>query len=696
MSDLVSASSLSSRPLGISIHSLRRLILAVLTFSVLGFTGGVFVLLQRIFDNFGPAIERDLSWKTLHGAKELAAATDLGLAVDDGRLVTEGFGEFRRIEDVIAIVAVNATGRLVATHGAAPESAASLLSGPPATVRATPGYLVAWTAAVVEGNTVGRIAVVMSTRRIIESRRLLRNISWATAGAGLVALLCGLLFVNFFTRSIAERDAQLAAYAAGLENKVAERTAQLAGANQGMRLVLDNVEQGFLAVSLDGVMVPERSRILDRWFGPAVPDMTLAQYLRPIDGDTADWIAIGLQALIDDVLPRELVLDQLPKRVVRGEQTFALAYVPVAPVGDHAFDRLLVVITDRTAELAREKVERESHEIVELFQHVVADRAGVDEFLIEAGDLVRQVVTGASPQVDERRLHTLKGNCALFGIGSVSRICHEIEDRLRDGGDHQLTEVERERLRAQWERVSILACTMKGERPSVVDLAEADLADLQHALKTRAPHEQIAAIVESWRNEKVVVRFGRLAEKTQYLAKRLGKPALRVHIDGPGVRLAADRWAPFWTALVHAISNAVDHGIEDPELRLAQGKPAAGTLWLAARWEARDLVLSIKDDGRGIDWTALAASAAAKGLPHTTHADLIDALFSDGVSTRANATTTSGRGIGLAALREATAALGGRITVTSEAGRGAALEFRFAHTPAPGPHPVNEVRPVSA
>jgi hypothetical protein len=73
--------------------------------------------------------------------------------------------------------------------------------------------------------------------------------------------------------------------------------------------------------------------------------------------------------------------------------------------------------------------------------------------------------------------------------------------------------------------------------------------------------------------------------------------------------------AGFWSAMAHAVRNAVDHGLEGASERIACGKPAIGTLTLEARESAGELVVEIRDDGRGIDWERLRAKALAAGLP---------------------------------------------------------------------------------
>jgi chemotaxis protein histidine kinase CheA len=129
--------------------------------------------------------------------------------------------------------------------------------------------------------------------------------------------------------------------------------------------------------------------------------------------------------------------------------------------------------------------------------------------------------------------------------------------------------------------------------------------------------------------------------------------------------------------MVHVVRNAVDHGIEDAETRLALGKPEAGTLVLAARRDQGRLIISVGDDGKGIDWAKVKAKAASVGLPCETREALVEALFADGVSTREELSDTSGRGIGLAAFRQVVASLGGHIDVQSNWGRGTRFEIAF-------------------
>jgi len=126
--------------------------------------------------------------------------------------------------------------------------------------------------------------------------------------------------------------------------------------------------------------------------------------------------------------------------------------------------------------------------------------------------------------------------------------------------------------------------------------------------------------------------------------------------------------------LMHLMRNSVDHGIESPEERQALAKPERGEVTVAATMAGANVVLTIKDDGRGIDEARVRAKAKELGLAVGTEGafDLESALFSAGFSTARQVTNLSGRGVGLDVVRDAVSKLGGQVSLAPpERGRGA-------------------------
>jgi two-component system chemotaxis sensor kinase CheA len=138
--------------------------------------------------------------------------------------------------------------------------------------------------------------------------------------------------------------------------------------------------------------------------------------------------------------------------------------------------------------------------------------------------------------------------------------------------------------------------------------------------------------------------------------------------------------------LVHLVRNAVDHALETPEERRAAGKPAAGRLEIAARHAGGNVVITVTDDGRGIDPAKIARRAVERGLIDRSHvpavdmAEAVDLLFEPGFSTAETTSDISGRGVGMDAVRSAIRELGGAVTLQSERGCGTTVQVRLPLT----------------
>jgi two-component system chemotaxis sensor kinase CheA len=477
----------------------------------------------------------------------------------------------------------------------------------------------------------------------------------------------------------------------GLEKIVGERTFELAQMNLEMALVLGNLEQGFLVVDANGRMAQGRSKILDQWLGASQPDESLWAYVARVDPAVAAWIEVGWLEVFDGFLPPEVSIEQLPKLLVAGERTFSLAYRPVEDGGS----KLLVILSDVTAERERERAEAEQAQLQAGFTLLLKDKGTFRDFLQEADELVEAMQScGDVRSAPARRyLHTLKGNTAAFGLARISEQCHLLEGLLESREDSPL-ESERRDLVASWARLSTTFREMLGD--VVTHLLEVEREEYQTVLtmlEGGAPAVAVQEALSTWVQAPAARRLEQLADHGRAVARRLGKGPVEITVDAAGVRFDTERMRDVSSALVHVIRNAIDHGLESPERRQKAGKDPVGHVALEARKRDGRLILTITDDGAGIDWEKLGQKAFAAGLPWRTTADRVEALFADGVSSRDEATSTSGRGVGLAAVREACETIGGRIEVHSEPGKGTRMVITVPLTAA-DPLEQSGVRPV--
>lgn len=458
--------------------------------------------------------------------------------------------------------------------------------------------------------------------------------------------------------------------------QLAERTEEVARRNRDLRLVLDNVNEGLLTISRDGILADERSAAVDRWFGGYAPGTTFVQLMEAIDREFARLFALGFDTLLEDVMPREVTLGQLPRRLHHDGRHYDCLYAPLP--SREALTGLLVTITDVTDQWIASQHEVEQQELLALIQGLMRNRALFLSFFREATDLVEGIASGDNDGLTLRRLvHTLKGNASLASLSQVARLCHELEDRLEDD-DERGAAGKIQALRERWSTLQGSLRQLLGDRSSeLVEVEAREIERLHQEVMGPAPRSEVADRIMALRYTPLGPLFDRLAEYGQALAQRLGRSPLQVVVEDDGIRLDPARWGQLCSELVHLIRNAVDHGLEPARERRASGKPDEGRLRLHAELRDATLRFEIEDDGRGIDWAALAAAAAANGLPAKTQRDLVAALFGGGLSSRTEVTVTSGRGMGMSALHQQVEALGGEVTVTGAPRAGTCWKLTF-------------------
>jgi two-component system chemotaxis sensor kinase CheA len=178
-----------------------------------------------------------------------------------------------------------------------------------------------------------------------------------------------------------------------------------------------------------------------------------------------------------------------------------------------------------------------------------------------------------------------------------------------------------------------------------------------------------------------MVPFGTIAEPLRRagrdLARSLGK-AVELEVRGQETELDRGVLEQVADPLLHLVRNAIDHGIEDPEGRLAAGKPPRGTVTVEATQLGAEVVVTVTDDGQGIDLERVRQRAGEAGghLDGVDDGEALYAIFRSGLSTATAVSEVSGRGVGLDVVRTSLAAVRGRVEVRSEPGSG--CEFRLS------------------
>ncbi len=229
-------------------------------------------------------------------------------------------------------------------------------------------------------------------------------------------------------------------------------------------------------------------------------------------------------------------------------------------------------------------------------------------------------------------------------------------------------------------------------------LATARLREVGRALDQpqRRAHEEgvdrLHAIVKELHGKVMSVRMTPLAVATDRLpraardlARKTGK---QVEVAVAGAEIEIDRaiLEELGDPLLHLVRNAVDHGVEQPHLRLLVGKPATGRIAVSARRERDRVILEIADDGRGMDPRKLREAAVARGAVQPEQAEALtdrEALMLaclPGVSTAEVVTDVSGRGVGMDAVKRVVETVGGTLEIESTPGAGSRFLMRLPLT----------------
>ncbi len=223
-------------------------------------------------------------------------------------------------------------------------------------------------------------------------------------------------------------------------------------------------------------------------------------------------------------------------------------------------------------------------------------------------------------------------------------------------------------------RMATLKETMTADEEVAKAIANLDLvtADLQSSvMKTRMqPIKKV---------------FGRFPRVVRDLARSL-KKEVNLELIGEETDLDKNLVEALADPLVHLVRNAVDHGVEMPDEREKAGKPRAGTVVLSATQEGDHILLTIDDDGKGMDADVLRASAVTKGMMDEDAAARLDdkacynLIFAPGFSTKTEISDVSGRGVGMDVVKTRISQLNGAVEVDSTLGKGSRLTIKLPLT----------------
>ncbi len=489
-----------------------------------------------------------------------------------------------------------------------------------------------------------------------------------------------------------------------LEHAVAERTASL-------KNLLDNAGQGFLSFGPSLAVNSQYSRECINIFGDDINGKRFSELIFPMDADQRSYLEMMLTNILgkkqDNRL--EIYISLLPSEVKLNSRYISIKYKLTE--GAEATDErsFMVILTDITDKRNLEnKIEEERNTLRMVVKAIVYYSELMDcinDYYSFCHEKVYRIL-GSNRSMDDilyeifRDVHTFKGSFSQLDMLNASAKLHELESTLNNYKSH-LGEVSIHELKElfinsdlhQWldDELMTLKKYLGNDFFMQKDLLFVDksrLIQIEKKIISLLPPAECKLILPDIRQLRYKPFKELLKTYPSYVSKlseKLEKPVNPVDIEGGGFLVDIDKYNDFSKTLIHVFRNLMDHGIEEIDIRAELNKDYYGSIKCSAHISDNNIVLSISDDGSGIDVSLIRDKAVQKNVLTKVECDLltdqeaIELIFMDGFSTKEIATELSGRGVGLSAVKAELKRLGGSSEIKTLIGKGTEFVFTLPY-----------------
>ena len=545
-------------------------------------------------------------------------------------------------------------------------------------------------------------------------------------GAALEALILATAISDKFSRlenkqsnRINTLNDQLQSVNTDLADKVKEKTKDIAS-------LLENIGQGIVPLKLDST----RGLIIDANYSSHLHEIlddnadfsgepfaeVVIRYLDLGVDEAKMFLSIVAGSLGEDSLTWEANLLSLPRQAVfrKGGATkhLELTYGMILDDQD-ALEKIIVIIRDVSlvktmefAQAAKEKDLQKIATIIALEPQVFADFIGTTKDALANAKVKLEILQSCPIGLTAQQhlthiyqsLHTMKGMSRAYGMQDISDKIHCCEETIaalsrytQESADYgavetvalkeKIASIEEFRLEILQgvEDYQAIAENQLGrleqhQKISVdLEMLKSIVKRLERTADDCQPASSIPAIVTDLKaiyHTRLETMLGYTCQRISRVAESLGKLAPTIQFIHDNRYVHTHLKAPLTTVMVHILRNSIDHGIEDPEARLALGKAERATIKIAVNeGSSESIQIEVSDDGRGLDLQTIAATAQAKNLVTSIALQTMSPLavanliFVNGFSTSEVVTDISGRGVGMAAIKSEVEEMGGSVTI---------------------------------
>lgn len=473
-------------------------------------------------------------------------------------------------------------------------------------------------------------------------------------------------------------------------SELSAANAKLSVLSQAIAGMVDSLGEGYLVFDKNGLCDNVYSKICEQIFGRS-PSGNLLSDLLQLQGNDKESYDMWLNLSFSGRLSEEDLNSLGPQRFLnKNERYYKLRFRPM--ITDRNIHRIVMIATDITKEIeANIRASKKVEEATALL-NVAKDKEGFKIFIESLNETLANL-KGLFPKGDQLKkicfdLHTLKGGASVFSLHEIEELVHQEELNIRQNSSFYAKSdldqfiVKMENLRsATLSKYQPIIGGNSGLQPFLGELPEEFKLKVLQLLDEGLREDHADALINQAVGSDLLVIFERFARLVEVTSVRLSKNVTPLKIEGPPIRIPYRPYRTFFASLVHVFRNALDHGIEDSEERIAAGKDQKGAIKVIYDYDRskNGFQIDIIDDGRGIDIDfareSLRGICPQEDLAQWSDDQILNTFMFAGVSLKSSVTEVSGMGVGCGAVAEEIKKLGGSLTVSSSPNQG--TRFRF-------------------
>lgn len=468
-----------------------------------------------------------------------------------------------------------------------------------------------------------------------------------------------------------------------LEMKVEDRTKELQNLTDIQKGMLNALGQGFVIVNKDHEIHPVYSKVAESMF-EVIPDEATPREIMGISESEGESFKELFQMVYDNVLSLEDMVRLAPDlRSNSKNQKIQLSYAPITSGDSQEFQYIMLVGTDKTQEFENMEKFKKEWNFSQMIYKIASNRDSFNKILGES----QKMLVDCFDYFDQayglkdiqRLIHTIKGNFSYFNISVVSEKCHDLESHLENYLQVEVCPAEAKVYVSEKLAELDLSITdfidqyesilqyKRSSKMKVIPVSE--LKSFGEILNKRGP-ELFGLFKDSFFRTEVSSYFQMYETITQDLARKLDKK-VSFKLEGAGTTMPEGEWDHIFQPFIHFVRNSLDHGIETPDERRNAGKPEEGHIVFSFKSEGDELKVTLKDDGRGVNWRKM----AEKDQSIQSQDDAIQRILSGGLSTRDEVSDISGRGVGVSSIFATVMKAGGTMQMDSVEGEGITINL---------------------